>query len=630
MATTLVASSSQKTLDTETVVNEQKKSCLSEANAVSQLACHEKFWHRSAPRKVVAAHQGQDTAASWDLWQRHLATRKSPALPNILRTKSPFLLWGLPPKAAAEVAEWLSAAPFTTNQEIADSVTENLPEGFIDPVVGKPNLPHSLECVGLAYSLPGLATYLTSSQWWGLCHYLWVTAEKATLWPSDDDAMATLAVQLAGGELPLVLAYGIPEFKPLRELRKSGWELLSESLVELLDGEGLPKAPYLSTLRGLLACWARCKLLGEQFTKGGFSDAADIQFGWLVRQAVRLSRTDGTAILSDVHDCEWSPELFKVALETGGDDSDCAAADALLPSGPVPADVDFDDDDLPEPSLNSDWSGLAVLAPGWTRDVPRLTVTYGENPPRIELECGRHLLWSGTWEFELSCDDQPVVIEDEWEAQCWQADEECNFLELAVKLSHGLRLERHLLLGRTDKVLYLADYVLGDNSEHEFDYRMHLPLASGVAFYPEAETRDGVLWGTKCLAAVFPLALPEWRVDSQIGELVGVDEKLTLTHRTKARNFCCPLLLDLKPRRMAKVRTWRQLTVAESLEVQPKDVAVAFRAQSGKDQWLIYRSLSASANRTALGQHLSSEFMAGRFLDTGEVDEFIEIETDDQ
>ena len=346
-----------------------KKVLLERGECVSQLACHEKFWHRSAPRKVVATHQGQDTAASWDLWQRHLATRKSPALPNILRTKSPFLLWGLPPKAAAEVAEWLSAAPFTTNQEIADRVIEYLQEGFIDPVVGKPNLPHSLECVGLAYALPGLATYLTSSQWWELCHYLWVTAEKATLCPPDD-AMATLAVQLAGGELPLVLAYGIPEFKPLRKLRKSGWELLSKSLVELLDGEGLPKASYLPALRGLLACWARCKLLGEQFTKGGFSDAADIQFGWLVRQAVRLSRTNGTAILSDIDDCQWSPEFFKVALETGGDDSDCAAADALLPSGPVPADADFDDDDLPEPSLNSDWSGLAVLAPGWTRDVP--------------------------------------------------------------------------------------------------------------------------------------------------------------------------------------------------------------------------------------------------------------------
>ena len=114
-----------------------------------------------------------------------------------------------------------------------------------------------------------------------------------------------------------------------------------------------------------------------------------------------------------------------------------------------------------------------------------------------------------------------------------------------------------------------------------------------------------------------------------MGELIVVDGKLTLTHHLKARNFCCPLLVDLKPRRIAKARTWRQLTVAESLKVQNKDVAVAFRAQSGKDQWFIYRSLSGPASRTALGQHLSSQFMAGRFLDTGEVDEFIEIETDE-
>jgi len=629
MTTTRATTNSQKSLDAETVAKEPLESCLSEANALSQLAHREKFWHRSTPAKVVAAHQEKNTAASWDLWQRHLATRKPATIPNVLRTQSPFLLWGLPPKRVACVAEWLCPTPFSTSQETADEVVEYLKEVDIAPVVGKPNLPHSLECVGLAYALPGLAAYLNGSQWWKLCHHLWVTAEKASLYPAEDDPTTTLAVQLAGGELPLVLAYGLPEMKPLRKLRKSGWELLSESLVELLDGEGLPKASCLSSMRGLLACWARSKLLGQQFKKGGFSDAADIQFGWLVRQAIRLSRVNGTAILSDVHDGEWSPELFKIALETGGDDSDSAAADALLPPVAVPADADFDDDDLPEPSLNSAWSGLAVLASGWNKELPRLTVTYGENPPRIELDCGRHLLWSGTWEFELRCDDQPVVIEDEWEAQCWQADEECDFLELAVKLSHGLRLERHLLLGKTDKVLYLADYVLGDQSEHEFDYRMQVPLAPEIEFLPEVDTRDGVLQGTKCLAAIFPLALPEWRIDSHMGELVAVDGKLTLTHRVKARNFCCPLLVDLKPRRIAKARTWRQLTVAESLKVQNKDVAVAFRAQSGKDQWFIYRSLSGPASRTALGQHLSSQFMAGRFLNTGEVDEFIEIETDE-
>ena len=92
--------------------------------------------------------------------------------------------------------------------------------------------------------------------------------------------------------------------------------------------------------------------------------------------------------------------------------------------------------------------------------------------------------------------------------------------------------------------------------------------------------------------------------------------------------MACPLFFDLRPRRLTKERTWRRLTVAQQLEIQSADVATGFRIQSGKDQWLVYRSLAPPGNRTLLGQNISSEFYAGRFLRTGEVDEFIEIEPD--
>ena len=92
--------------------------------------------------------------------------------------------------------------------------------------------------------------------------------------------------------------------------------------------------------------------------------------------------------------------------------------------------------------------------------------------------------------------------------------------------------------------------------------------------------------------------------------------------------MCCPLMFDFKPRRIGKERTWRQLAVAETLEELPRDVAVGYRIQSGRDQWLVYRSLAPAANRTVLGQNLSSEFCAGRFHKSGQVAEWIEIETD--
>ena len=97
------------------------------------------------------------------------------------------------------------------------------------------------------------------------------------------------------------------------------------------------------------------------------------------------------------------------------------------------------------------------------------------------------------------------------------------------------------------------------------------------------------------------------------------------------RTAVSPLWIDFSAKRFDKQRTWRQLTVAESLKSVSADVAVAYRMQSGKDQWVLYRSLDDPGNRTFLGQNYSSEQVVGRFdPETGTLDEFYEIEADDE
>jgi len=53
---------------------------------------------------------------------------------------------------------------------------------------------------------------------------------------------------------------------------------------------------------------------------------------------------------------------------------------------------------------------------------------------------------------------------------------------------------------------------------------------------------------------------------------------------------------------------------------------VGYRVQTGGDQWLFYRSLSAPASRTLLGQNLLHEFLAARFDTEGDVDELLAID----
>ena len=87
-----------------------------------------------------------------------------------------------------------------------------------------------------------------------------------------------------------------------------------------------------------------------------------------------------------------------------------------------------------------------------------------------------------------------------------------------------------------------------------------------------------------------------------------------------------PVLISLCNRHAKKSFTWRQLTVAQNLEVVQRDVAVAYRIQIDKDQWLIYRTLAEAARRTALGMHTLSDFFAGRVKNNGDLDTLVEVE----
>ena len=99
-----------------------------------------------------------------------------------------------------------------------------------------------------------------------------------------------------------------------------------------------------------------------------------------------------------------------------------------------------------------------------------------------------------------------------------------------------------------------------------------------------------------------------------------------MCHSAKGCRLYAPLFFDLDRRRMARPCTWRRLTVAESLAIQPDEVAVGYRVAVGKEQWLIYRSLAEKANRTLLGHNLSTEMLVAQFHRSGEVEPLLEIE----
>jgi len=273
---------------------------------------------------------------------------------------------------------------------------------------------------------------------------------------------------------------------------------------------------------------------------------------------------------------------------------------------------------------------------GWPK-ADCLTVSYGGTVVRLELACRGRVLLSGPWEVAVVRDQpsagacRPAPSISPWQATCRHSDENVDYLELQMELAGGLRLERHLVMARKDRFLLLADAVLGMRPG-TLRYRGLMPLGPEIAFRGAGSTREGFLIGAtasrprgKRLATVLPLALPEWRCDRHVGDFFCSPEGMELCQVIQGRRLFAPLWLDLDPGRAGRRRTWRQLTVAESLAAQAADVAVGYRVALGRGQWLVYRSLARTRNRSVLGHNLATETLVARFRRDGEVESIIEI-----
>ncbi len=273
-----------------------------------------------------------------------------------------------------------------------------------------------------------------------------------------------------------------------------------------------------------------------------------------------------------------------------------------------------------------------VLKSSRLRPYAQMTVRYAGPSVELELTAGGEALCSGPWQTEVFQDGLAAPPTAAWQAVCRYADSDVDYLELAVDLAGGLRIERHMLLARKDRFLLLADAVLGHRPAR-LDYCGRLPLGPAVSLRGTKETWAASLsHGARRLATVLPLALSGRCSSHRDGELVQESTGgasgtrfLALRQAAHARRLFAPLWFDLDRRRPRRL-TWRALSVGQAMQVQSADTAVGFRVAAGSRQWLLYRSLAEPGNRTLLGHNLTSETLVARFLRDGRVRPLIEIE----
>ena len=566
----------------------------------------------------------------WPAWSKYLAQRESPGdVRQVIPSgKEISLLWGLPMELKkTPTADLLSfIQKFTATKSGSDAkVARRLEQWMAAQDRRECSVRFGLDCLAWAHALPRLASVLPAAPWCQLFELLIDVAEDAVGCDVHEDPLAS---QLQSGELAVTLAYVFPQHDRCSSLMVRGRTAISHALLELHDGEGLPHAQDLHLLPGLLACWTRSEWLARCAQTSAFEKDARNQYEWLVRQTIRLMRWDGSLMLSAESDrASWNKHLMRVALQLNDDAADdVIAARVLPPLGKTSKSGSRRTKEVPEPAVYSEWSELCAIRTEWKRNAPQVGVAFDERNYRCELSVAREILWSGALLPEVTIDGKRQSMATDWSETCWFSDQDADYLEVECDLTNGWVVQRQLLVARQGKFIYFADNVLGPAAA-QIEYSVELPLRPGVEFRPATETHEGLLMGEKPGALVIPLGLPEWRTDTSSGKLETTPAgALVLSQTAHGKAMCAPLYVDLQSKRFDKPLTWRRLTVAEKLQIQPPDVAVGYRVQVGKSQWFLYRSLAPTANRTLLGQNLSNEFVCAKFRSDGTLDELIEIE----
>ncbi len=569
-----------------------------------------------------AAMQSDKRFSDWESFQRHLSKRRHP---GPLRK-----LFGIEETAALEWG-WRAA-----NRE-GDDVTGRATARLLKLLRGKhllkrrdarlldefttddrhpPGAEASRRAVALACLLPELAAVADEADWWrGLKSLITLTSATQPIGESD-----VVTRQLLTIELPLTLAWQLPEVPACSSLAEPAAEFLVVEQSELMDSEGWIHHSHLEHMPRLLATWTRCHYRLEELDRP-LDESSQAVWEWFVRQSIRLLRGDGTWMFSG-DSIPADEELTAAAVATSTDRMDHRIARRALPSrgkqqkGPVPLDRE---------SAFSEWAGVGVLQTGWRPKSAKAGVTISQSMSRMEICRGRALFRENAAPG-ISLNGDHLRAISTWEVVCDHVDDDCEHLELEIVLEHDVILQRQIFLARDDEFLLLADVILA-GTPGEIEYRRAFELADGISTIEETETREIYLRDARSIRAlVLPLGLPEWKRQRGTGSLTCKPGEFRLTDRATTRNLYAALVVDLRPRRSRKPRTWRQLTVAESIHAVAPDVAVAWRVRLGDDQFVIYRSLDGVANRTFLGQNHACEFYIGRFGDDGNATELISIE----
>ena len=399
---------------------------------------------------------------------------------------------------------------------------------------------------------------------------------------------------------------------------------MCERVNGILDDDAWPGAAVAEDFGPLAASWTRCVALLEDI---GWSldEEAEQSLRWLPRQIMRLKRSNGSLMLSSSA-AKVSDELIQLMIEVLGDEDDRTIFKRTIkyPEKPRPNLTMLDK------SLNSisTWGGSLLFHDRWERKACKLAASFNRDGCHLEIAKGKTLI-SGSVFPELIVNGYPLTANGDPDVLIEYLEGRVAFAEIEWRFENDIVMQRQIVFSMEDKFAWIGDAViLPDGAEPaDIEYRCHWKLKDGIAPVAESETTETYLFDGKTIRGlVVPPAFSEWKSGKSVGKLELAEDGFSLNASRQGTSLYVPVFLDLNPKRCLKPRTWRQLSVAENLQVVGADVAVAYRIQVGKKQFVFYRSMAEPKNRTFFGENVNTEMYFGRLEKDGTMTELVQIE----
>ncbi len=579
------------------------------------------------PAKVPGAEYLRATMWGTGVWEVENSSRQenlndlvelfggfAPVAPS---RKSPRTKGSGKSKTSNVTAREANALQIANATKIGKWISQQLPKASYDPYV-------ALTCAGWIHALPEAGRSISPALWLEVLQCALTQVDRA--WESGPtDGLFPWMVWAC--EVPLALAKQLSHLGGKDRIVSETLNRIALLLEESSDNPQSFLARGGQDLRALLACIMRCRWSADAVGARKWYPPQRKALSKLAIAGLALSDAEGRQLLFDRDDTNLDEDFWIHLNQLAGKNKKlqlataCALPDSIGKTlGEKPSKLRKDvtiEVSMPNHSHYWEKNSIATMRRSWRDRGCRVAVDFSADVIWLDVigNDGQRIM-SGDWDVEIFQNQKPLQTDVSWQEVCWFTDDDVDYLELECEVENVCKVQRQVMLMRDEGVVYFADALIAQAPD-QWSLKSTWTISNDIELRSDPKTTEGKLVRAgnenQTAALLLPVAMPEWRRSLNHSRMECSGQTLSLQCDATAKNLYNPLVMSLRGIESTPAYTWRQLTIAEELQNQPRHIAEAYRVQVNRDQWVFYRSLTPCARRTVMGLHLNTEFYAGRF-----------------